>query len=308
MKSGIINVYKEAGYTSFDVVAKLRGILHMKKIGHTGTLDPEATGVLPVCIGKATKVCDLLTDKDKVYQAVMRLGITTDTLDLTGTVLTESPVTVTPEEVSQVISDFTGDIYQIPPMYSALKVNGRKLCDLARAGVEVERKPRPVHIFSIEILEMDLPRVRMQIHCSKGTYIRTLCDDIGEKLGCGACMESLIRTRVAGFSIEDALPLAEIEALTATQQIEEHMVSIDQVFSAYPRLVGSSQANKQIVNGGKLAPEDLESDSEELLQQILADADGQKELYFRLYLLDDTFVGVYQWKDARLVLRKMFLE
>ena len=164
--NGIINVYKERGYTSHDVVAKLRGILKQKKIGHTGTLDPEAEGVLPVCLGKATKLCDLLTGHDKVYEAVMLLGQSTDTQDTTGTVLESAPVTVSEEEVREAVLSFEGPYEQIPPMYSALKVNGQKLCDLARAGKEVERKARQVVIHEITILEMDLPRVKMQIHCS----------------------------------------------------------------------------------------------------------------------------------------------
>ena len=186
MINGIINVYKERGFTSFDVVAKLRGILHERKIGHTGTLDPDATGVLPVCIGNATKVCELLTDKDKVYRAVMHLGIATDTQDMTGTVLADrekEAAQLSEETVKNAIMQFVGDYDQIPPMYSALKVNGKKLCDLARAGVEVERKARPVTIFSIEIEQIHLPYVTMQVHCSKGTYIRTLCADIERCLG-----------------------------------------------------------------------------------------------------------------------------
>ena len=213
MLNGIVNVYKEKGYTSFDVVAKLRGILKMRKIGHTGTLDPEAEGVLLVCTGRATKVCGLLTDRDKEYETVLLLGVTTDTQDLSGTVLSRREVSVTAEEVEAVIRGFAGEYLQVPPMYSALKVGGKKLCDLARAGVTVERKARPVTIHEITISEVCLPRVRMRVKCSKGTYIRTLCQDIGERLGCGACMESLLRTQVSDFSVETALRLAEIEDL-----------------------------------------------------------------------------------------------
>ena len=161
MINGIINVYKEKGYTSHDVVAKLRGILRQKKIGHTGTLDPEAEGVLPVCLGKATKVCGLLTEKDKVYEAVLLLGRTTDTQDITGTILEEKDAACSVEQVQAVLKMFEGAQTQIPPMYSALKVNGKKLCDLARAGIEVERKPREITVFSIQIKEIALPRVRM---------------------------------------------------------------------------------------------------------------------------------------------------
>ena len=205
MINGIVNVYKEKGFTSFDVVAKMRGIFQQKKIGHTGTLDPDAQGVLPVCLGRATKVCDLLTDKDKEYETVLLLGVCTDTQDLSGEILERKEVHATEDEVKKAILSFVGDYMQVPPMYSALKVGGQKLCDLARKGVTVERKARPVTIHEIEILSMNLPEVRMRVLCSKGTYIRTLCQDIGEKLGCGGCMKSLLRTRVAGFMIDEAI-------------------------------------------------------------------------------------------------------
>lgn len=183
---GIINVYKEKGYTSHDVVAKMRGILRMKKIGHTGTLDPDAEGVLPVCLGKGTKLCDMLTDRSKTYRAVLLLGLETDTQDTTGAVLKESPVDVSEEEVRETVMGFVGHYDQIPPMYSALKVGGKKLYELARAGKEVERQARPVEILEIQVEEISLPRVTMTVSCSKGTYIRTLCYDIGRKLGAAA--------------------------------------------------------------------------------------------------------------------------
>ena len=192
---GIIVIHKEKGFTSHDVVAKLRGILHMKKIGHTGTLDPDATGVLPVALGKGTKLVDLLTDKEKTYEAVLHLGIDTDTQDMSGTVLEERPVNVTEEEVRKVLKSFVGEQLQVPPMYSALKVNGKKLYELAREGKTVERKARPVCFYEIEPLEFHLPLVKIRVTCSKGTYIRTLCHDIGEKLGCGGCMEELLCLR-----------------------------------------------------------------------------------------------------------------
>ena len=204
---GIINVYKEEGFTSHDVVAKLRGICRQKKIGHTGTLDPQATGVLPVCLGSATRACEMLTDRTKEYVAELLLGQMTDTQDITGTVLEEKDVKVTEEAVRETVLSFVGDYMQIPPMYSALKVNGKKLCDLAREGKTVERQARPVKILTIDILDVTLPRVRMRVHCSKGTYIRTLCQDIGEKLGCGGCMESLLRTQVSEFLLKDALKI-----------------------------------------------------------------------------------------------------
>ena len=214
---GILIIRKEKGYTSHDVVARLRGILHQKKIGHTGTLDPDAEGVLPVCLGRATKVCDMLTDTDKEYVAVLRLGVVTDTQDMTGRVLRESEDIPEETAVREAVLSFEGGYDQIPPMYSALKRNGKKLVDLAREGKEVERDPRRVRIYRIVPEETDLPRMRIRVSCSKGTYIRTLCHDIGEKLGCGGAMESLVRTRAAGFSLEEALTL---------QQVEEHKDSI----------------------------------------------------------------------------------
>ena len=211
MLNGIINVYKEAGFTSHDVVAKMRGICGQKKIGHTGTLDPAATGVLPVCLGSGTRLCDMLTEKDKEYVAVLLLGMTTDTQDTTGTVLSRKEVNASEEEVAEAVTSFVGDYDQVPPMYSALKVNGKKLYELARAGKEVEREARRVRIEEIEILHMELPRVTMRVVCSKGTYIRTLCADIGNKLCCGGTMESLQRTRVGIFKLEEALTLSRKE-------------------------------------------------------------------------------------------------
>lgn len=204
--NGIINIYKERGFTSHDVVAKLRGILKQKKIGHTGTLDPEAEGVLPVCLGTGTKLCDFLTDKDKTYETVLLLGQSTDTQDMTGTVLERGEVHVTEEEAEQAVRRFTGPYEQIPPMYSALKVNGRKLCDLAREGKVVERKARTVTIHEIRIQKIALPEIRMSVSCSKGTYIRTLCHDIGEVLGCHGCMKELLRTKSGFFFCGEQSP------------------------------------------------------------------------------------------------------
>ncbi len=224
---GVFNIYKEAGWTSFDVVAKLRGILKIRKVGHTGTLDPDATGVLPVCVGKATKLAAALTDSGKEYVAVMLLGRETDTQDAGGTVLREAEPETDPEKVREAVLGFTGGYDQVPPMYSAKKVDGKKLVDLARRGIEVERPPRRVEIPSIEIEEMRLPRVRMRIRCSKGTYIRTLCHDIGRRLGCGACMESLVRTAAGDFRIEDAVTLGELEKLRDEGRLEERMIPFE---------------------------------------------------------------------------------
>ncbi|MFR4969671.1 MAG: tRNA pseudouridine(55) synthase TruB [Lachnospiraceae bacterium] len=220
MYDGMINVCKEKGFTSHDVVAKLRGILHQKKIGHTGTLDPDATGVLPVCLGKGTKLCDMITDRDKTYRAVMMLGRTTDTQDISGQILTEKAVNVDEREVRDVAVSFVGDYMQIPPMYSAIKVDGKKLYELARAGQEVERKARHVVINALNITEIQLPYVTMEVSCSKGTYIRTLCQDIGEKLGCGACMTELVRLKVGAFDIAHAWTLAQIQEMAACGEEE----------------------------------------------------------------------------------------
>lgn len=293
--NGIINVYKESGFTSHDVVAKLRGILHMKKIGHTGTLDPDAVGVLPVCVGKATKVCDLLTDKDKTYIAEVKLGVTTDTLDLTGEVLTEKEVSVTEENLRNIIPEFTGNIMQIPPMYSAIKVNGKKLYELARKGQEVERKPRPVTIHSLTLLKVNLPEneFTIEVSCSKGTYIRTLCADIGERLGCGAAMKSLIRTKVGQFYLEDARKLSEIEEQVKKQGVSSLMKPIDSVFSQYGRLEVQPSGMKLLQNGNKL----------KVSQGIAYNADGvlfmpESDMCFRTYGADGDFYAIYQY-DAR---------
>lgn len=302
MINGIINVYKERGFTSFDVVAKLRGILHERKIGHTGTLDPDATGVLPVCIGNATKVCDLLTDKDKVYRAVMHLGIATDTQDMTGTVLADREKEVaqlSEKTVKNAIMQFVGDYDQIPPMYSALKVNGKKLCDLARAGVEVERKARLVTIFSIEIEQIHLPYVTMQVHCSKGTYIRTLCADIGEVLGTGACMESLVRTRVSVFTLEEAHTLTQIEQMRDDGTLESLILPVDRVFAGRPKYKVRPEAFRFLQNGNRLRDANFEKKPE----GITEDADQ-----ILVYDPMDRFYAVYQYEKETqdYKVRKMF--
>ena len=298
MKSGIINVYKEKGFTSFDVVAKLRGILKTKKIGHTGTLDPDAEGVLPVCIGRATKVCDILTDKDKVYEAVMLLGVETDTQDTSGEVLKELPVEVSEEAVKEAILSFVGEYAQVPPMYSALKVNGKKLYELAREGKTVERKARNVQIFSIEILEMDLPRVRMSVHCSKGTYIRTLCHDVGQKLGCGGCMDKLLRTKVGVFELADTLKLAEIDALAREGLVEDRIISVDELFEDYTKVWMKQEFDVVVHNGNRVKKrmfeEKLSSDTERL----------------RVYDSKGEFIGIYEYSEERSDFKpvKMFYE
>ena len=261
MIHGVINVYKEQGFTSHDVVAKLRGIVGQKKIGHTGTLDPDAVGVLPVCLGRATKLCDMLTDKDKVYEAVMLLGVETDTQDTTGQILKSSETDeITEEQVRAAVLDFVGDYNQVPPMYSALKINGKKLYELAREGKTVERAARRVQIFDIEILSIALPRVTMKVHCSKGTYIRTLCHDIGQKLGCGACMEKLTRTKVSRFEIKDSLTLAQIEVLKKEDRLSEILIPIDQMFADYPSIIVSGEAARLAYNGNGIKDRDVRKD------------------------------------------------
>ena len=311
MVNGIINVYKEKGYTSHDVVAKLRGIFRQKKIGHTGTLDPDAEGVLPVCLGKATRVCDLLADKDKVYDAVLRLGIVTDTQDMTGRVQSEQEASCTQEELEETIRGFVGNYWQTPPMYSALKVNGKKLCDLARAGVEVERKPRQVTLYSIQMEEVSLPRVRMRVHCSKGTYIRTLCHDIGQALGCGGCMESLVRTQVADFMLQEAHRIAEIEAWVKrareqaiqTELRREDLLGLvantDSVFTQYPEVSVKEEFSRLLYNGNPLLEEWAKGWKAEY-----------RDLAVRVYDSRQAFIGIYHWdeKIQKIKPMKIFME
>ncbi len=298
MIHGVINVYKEQGYTSHDVVAKLRGIVGQKKIGHTGTLDPDAVGVLPVCLGRATKLCDMLTDKDKIYETVMLLGVETDTQDTTGQTVEERDISgLTEEAVKDAVAFFEGDYDQIPPMYSALKVNGKKLYELAREGKTIERKARKVHIYKIEIQSIDLPRVTMTVHCSKGTYIRTLCHDIGQRLGCGACMEKLTRTKVSQFAISDSLTLKQIEICKEEGRLSEIVVPIDEMFAAYDSIVVSGEAARLAYNGNLIKECDAQKE-----KNILDEA------YVRVY--DDTgkFIGVYQYheREHAYLIRKMF--
>ena len=246
--NGIINVYKEKGFTSFDVVAKLRGILKQKKIGHTGTLDPDAVGVLPVCLGNATKLCDMLTDKKKEYIAEFVLGITTDTQDISGQVLSQNAVTCTETQVKDAIVAFIGTYEQLPPMYSAIKVDGKRLYELARQGKEVERKTRPVTLYEIEVLKMELPNVVIRVLCSKGTYIRTLCHDIGQKLGCGATMISLERTMSGQFCKDTAYTLDEIVSIRDRDELNSILISVDSVFSELPAMIMKGELEKKILN------------------------------------------------------------
>lgn len=246
MIHGVINIYKEKGYTSHDVVAKLRGILKQKKIGHTGTLDPAAEGVLPVCLGKGTKLCDMLTEKEKTYRAVLLLGKTTDTQDTTGEVLSEQAVSCTEEDARKAVESFQGEYNQIPPMYSALKVNGQKLCDLARKGRTVERQPRPIIIHTLEYLGMENGCLKLRVDCSKGTYIRTLCEDIGRALGCGGCMEALRRTKAGEYDISQAVPL---QVLLDSENPAQYLRPVDSMFTACPAVKLTPNQEKRCRNG-----------------------------------------------------------
>ncbi len=298
MIHGVVNIKKEKGYTSHDVVAKLRGIVGQKKIGHTGTLDPDATGVLPVCLGKATKLCDMLTDKSKTYETVLLLGKTTDTQDISGTVLSEGSVAgIDNDAVIKCIGGFVGDYLQIPPMYSALKVNGKKLYELAREGIEIERKARPVVIHEIKILEVDLPRVRMEVHCSKGTYIRTLCHDIGQKLGCGGCMEELVRTQVSRFHIEDSLTLDQVAAYKAEGRLEEILTPIDEMFSEYEAVTLKKEFASFAYNGNMFMPKHI--------REKIELSDGR---FVRVYDEEGTFIAIYKFEKAKRMfcIEKMF--
>lgn len=296
---GILNIYKEQGFTSHDVVAKLRGICKQKKIGHTGTLDPDAVGVLPVCLGKATKVCDLLTDKDKTYEAVLQLGVVTDTQDMSGEILSKQDVCVSRDEIEEAVMSFVGDYDQIPPMYSALKINGKKLYELAREGKVVERKARRITIHDIQIAAIDMEQktVTMTVSCSKGTYIRTLCHDIGEKLGCGGAMATLKRTKVSSFMIEDSLTLSEVEELVKAGKIEEHLVKVDSMFSNLTAVTVSKKYQKYVDNGNKIEIS--------FLTEPVTTSPKQE---FRVYDEEQRFVGIFEAENQKtLKPKKMFL-
>lgn len=301
--NGIINIYKEQGYTSHDVVAKLRGILRMKKIGHTGTLDPDAVGVLPVCTGRATKLCGMITDWGKTYEAVMLLGTRTDTQDISGNILSQTEVNVTKIQIMDVIGSFTGEYDQIPPMYSALKHNGKKLYELARQGIEIERKPRRVNIKSILINDINLEdsdkTVTFTVECSKGTYIRTLCEDIGNRLGCGACMQSLKRTRVGSFSIDNSYTLSQIEQMVQAGKTDEILTPIDEMFSDSRKIIISQEYDKLLYNGNKLPYNSIQGKN---------DVQHNEDEQVRVYDKNDEFIGVYRFEGNEFVPVKMFYQ
>ncbi len=299
--NGVIGIYKEQGFTSHDVVGKLRGILKTRQIGHTGTLDPMAEGVLPVCVGNATKACDLLTEKDKTYVATMRLGVETDTLDITGKVLKERPVETDEETVQKVVLSFLGDSFQTPPMYSAIKVGGKKLYEYARQGIEIPRDPRPIHISQLHILHMDLPHVQLEVSCSKGTYIRSLCADIGEALGCGAVMESLLRTRVGQFTVDRCLMLKQVEQACLDGTLMRFVQDVPSLFPDLPRLVVKPALEYRLYNGNVLEPDSFQEglSGEEREDDRALIYDG-RERFQGIYRLESRGV----WKPVKMFLQK----
>ncbi len=286
MISGVINIYKEAGFTSHDVVAKLRGILHQKKIGHTGTLDPDAVGVLPVCLGKATRLAEVIAGDSKTYETVLLLGKDTDTQDISGTILSEREVYCSEEQIRDLLPQFLGEQEQVPPMYSAKKKDGKKLYELARQGVTVEREPVRIHVAEIAVLSIELPRVMLRIQCSKGTYIRTLCHDIGEVLGCGGCMEHLIRTQVGPFHVSEAHTLSETEEAFRQDKLDHILLSPEFFFRDLPACRTAAEADRLAVNGNGIPA-------------ALTEAENNMAPSVRMYHSDGTFLGIYDRQDKR---------
>ncbi len=281
---GILNIYKEKGFTSHDVVAVVRKTLHMKKVGHTGTLDPDAEGVLPICVGKGTKLSDIIMDGHKSYRAILHLGITTTTEDASGEVVEEKPVAFEEEKIREAIKSFIGEIEQIPPMYSAVKINGKKLYELAREGKEVERKARKITIYDIRIRRFIPPcQVEVDVDCSKGTYIRTLCADIGKVLGCGGHMASLLRTASGAFSLENAIKLGELKALSEAGKLEEVLLSLEDALKGVTKVFVSENSTKLLYNGGKIQNEFFQAQSKLEVGQTVTVFDHEKN-----------FIGLYK--------------
>lgn len=272
---GIVIVDKPQGWTSQDVTARLRRVFGTRRIGHGGTLDPMATGVLPVFVGRATRAVEFFEHAEKTYETVLRLGITTDTEDVTGTVLTEENVSFTEEQLQETLAAFRGEILQVPPMYSALKVNGQKLCDLARKGKTVARQPRPITIHELTLVERGENTLRLRVRCSKGTYIRTLCKDIGEKLGCGGCMESLRRVAAGEYTVDEAVPL---QTLLDTEKPEKYLRGVDTMFRNYPAVTLTANQETRCRNGNafsvSLAPGTYRAYSQGGEFLMLAKVDG----------------------------------
>lgn len=302
MINGVINVYKEPGFTSHDVVAKLRGILKQKKIGHMGTLDPNAVGVLPVCLGKATKLCDILSEKDKTYNATLLLGLDTDTQDTSGEVIskadTDSIMELSEDKVFETIKSYIGDYDQIPPMFSAIKIGGEKLYNLARRGEVIERPARHCRIIDITVTKMELPRVDLHVTCSKGTYIRTLCHDIGKDLGVGGCMEKLVRTKVERFSVENSITLKQIEEFRDNNTLEDYITPVDEMLGNYSKCMVSKGAEKLVYNGN------IFTSGNTFLK--MNHEDGQ---IVRVYTSEGEFIGLYKFNSEKQIYKpvKMFL-
>ncbi|CAG7840729.1 tRNA pseudouridine synthase B [Clostridium haemolyticum] len=287
---GILNIYKPIGITSFDVVRYIKKVTGIKKIGHTGTLDPLATGVLPICIGKGTKIVDYLMKDFKVYKAELKLGVITDTYDREGKELFVKDVNVSKKEIKDVISSFQGNILQVPPMYSALKVNGKRLYELAREGKEVERVARSVTIYDIEILDIHMPYVKFIVKCSKGTYIRSLCYDIGDKLGCGGAMWNLERIQSGSFNKDNSIIL---ENLTK-DNVEDYIMPIDDALSQYDKAIVNSKAEKLLINGVRIA-------DKKLLNTI------ELNKLYRIYNEDNKFLGLGLRNNQGLKIEKLLL-
>ncbi|MBQ1311928.1 MAG: tRNA pseudouridine(55) synthase TruB [Blautia sp.] len=313
---GILVINKEKGWTSADVVAKLRHVLHMKKIGHTGTLDPAATGVLPVALGNATGLTEFLTEKKKTYHAVLRLGVTTDTQDMTGTVISEQEVQVTEVQLREALASFLGEQLQLPPMYSAVKQGGKRLYELARKGITVERKERPVTFYELQVLSWENPVASLLVACSKGTYIRTLCNDLGEKLGCGGCMQELIRTASGSFTLEDSHTISEVSAAMEENRAQALVIPTDEILGDYPGTICIPEADRLLQNGNPLTEEQLQqagSSAGESGQAGITLAqlpgDGKLRGRIRVYQSDGKFTGLYEWSAKRRFYRpvKMFL-
>lgn len=297
---GVLNIYKEKGYTSHDVVAVVRKTIHQKKVGHTGTLDPDAEGVLPICVGKATRIADDIMAERKVYRTIMTLGVTTDTEDATGEVLEEIPVVFDEKKIKEAVDSFIGEIEQIPPMYSAIKINGKKLYELAREGKEVARKPRKITIYDIKIKQFLPPnQVEMDVFCSKGTYIRTLCADIGKKLGCGGHMASLLRVASGDFMVEQAITLSQLKQFVEENRMDEILISIDTVLKHYNKVIVKERGKKLLYNGCKIYSYFFEQTKDPLIC-------GEKILG---YDSDNQFIGIfeigYEQDDDRLFMKPL---
>ena len=289
MYNGVVNVYKEKDFTSFDVVAKLRGVFGQKKIGHTGTLDPMAEGVLPIVLGTATKLSELITSENKEYDGVLRLGYKTDTDDITGKTIAEGKPFCFEQDIIGAFQGFKGKLMQVPPIYSAIKKDGKKLYEYAREGKEIELDPRPVEIFELEIQKIVMPDVYFHVKCSKGTYIRSLCRDIGDELGCCGTLADLRRTETCGFKMEDALKISDLEKLKAEGRLETAVLPMDSLLADIPKAVIEEKGEVLLRNGNKLS-EDMLSSSED--REVL-----HKAPYIRIYR-GDALAALYNYNSG----------